>query len=96
LRGIPDTLRDIPSPATHEFKQTHLACENQRGHHPSRTLISDITADATGELFIYVNDAVLALPGLTDVFYRNNSGTAKVTVTRVLADSIVESPAEGK
>jgi hypothetical protein len=85
----PDALRDIPSPATKEFKQTHLACENQRGHYPSRTLISDITVDATGELFIYVNDAVLVLPGLKDVFYQNNSGTAKVTVTRVLADSII-------
>lgn len=38
---------------------------------------------ASGELFFVVNDAVLALPGLTDWFYRNNRGTAKVTVTRI-------------
>ncbi|TPV99858.1 MAG: hypothetical protein USCAAHI_00725 [Beijerinckiaceae bacterium] len=87
---------DIPSPADEDFKSWELACEATNNIKPNRTLISDITADAIGELFIYVNDAVLALSGLTDVFYRNNSGTAKVTVTRVLADSIVESPAEGK
>jgi uncharacterized protein (DUF2235 family) len=36
-----------------------------------------------GELFFYVNDAVLALPWLQDVFYRNNAGEAVVTVTRL-------------
>ena len=56
------------------------------------TLISDITADANGELFLYVNDAVLTLPGLTDMFYKNNSGKAKVTVTRVMADEIIPAP----
>lgn len=59
---------------------------------PNRTLISDITANATGELFLYVNDAVLTLPGLTDVFYKNNSGKAKVTVTRIMAEEIVPPP----
>jgi hypothetical protein len=53
-------------------------------------LIVDITADATEELFLYVNDAVLTLPGLTNVFYRNNSGTAQVTVTRILVTPVIE------
>jgi hypothetical protein len=35
-----------------------------------------------GELFIFVNDSVLGIPGLYDFFYRNNKGTAKLTVTR--------------
>ena len=35
-----------------------------------------------GELFIFVNDAVIGIPGLYDVFYRNNKGAAKLTVTR--------------
>jgi uncharacterized protein (DUF2235 family) len=39
--------------------------------------------ERSGELFFYVNDAVLALPGLHDVFYRNNVGEAIVTVTRL-------------
>jgi uncharacterized protein (DUF2235 family) len=37
---------------------------------------------ATGELFIYVNDVALPIPGVEDVFYRNNSGQAVVTVER--------------
>jgi hypothetical protein len=36
----------------------------------------------SGELFIFVNDAVLAIPGLYDAFYGNNKGTGKLTVTR--------------
>jgi hypothetical protein len=35
-----------------------------------------------GELFVFVNDAVLGIPGLYDVFYRNNEGGGKLTVTR--------------
>ncbi|MEH6951964.1 DUF2235 domain-containing protein [Nitrobacter sp. NHB1] len=36
----------------------------------------------SGELFIFVNDAVLGIPGLYDAFYRNNEGSAKLVVTR--------------
>jgi hypothetical protein len=36
----------------------------------------------SGELFIFVNDAVLGIPGLYDAFYGNNKGTGKLTVTR--------------
>ena len=77
-----------PSPATAEFKKAQLECEARKGIRPNRVLISDITADATGELFLYVNDAVLTLPGLVNVFYLNNSGTAKVTVEQILAEPI--------
>jgi uncharacterized protein (DUF2235 family) len=49
----------------------------------TRELVSDITANVSGELFIYVNDAVLAWPGTRDFFYRNNSGTAKVAAIRI-------------
>ncbi len=35
-----------------------------------------------GELFIFVNDAVIGIPWLYDFFYRNNQGAAKLTVTR--------------
>ena len=35
-----------------------------------------------GELFVFVNDAVIGIPGLYDVFYRNNKGAAKLTVMR--------------
>ncbi len=33
-----------------------------------------------GELFLYTNDAVLGFPPLADMFYRNNSGEAQLTV----------------
>jgi uncharacterized protein (DUF2235 family) len=82
---------DIPSPVPAEFKKAQIECDNQLGVRPARVLISDITADATGELFLYVNDAVLTLSGRTNMFYRNNSGTAKVTVTRILATTVIES-----
>lgn len=47
------------------------------------TLRARITAEADGELFLYVNDAVLGLPGMADTFMKNNSGTASVKVRRL-------------
>jgi uncharacterized protein (DUF2235 family) len=46
------------------------------------TLQSEIKARSDGELFIYVNDAVLGIPGINDFFLRNNSGAATVTIER--------------
>jgi hypothetical protein len=91
LSGL-DAIKNTPLPAPEEFKKKQLDCEarDPKRFRPNRVLISDITADATGELFLYVNDAILTVPGLTDVFYRNNSGSAKVTVTRILATSLIE------
>lgn len=37
-------------------------------------------ARRSGEVFAYVNDAVIPLPWLVSTFYRNNSGTAKITL----------------
>lgn len=42
----------------------------------------DITARTTGELLLYVNDAVLMWPGSTELFVSNNTGTATVKVER--------------
>lgn len=90
-----EALLDIPLPAAEDYKRAQLECEAGKAFiKPNRTLISDITADANGELFIYVNDAVLTFPGLTELFYNNNGGTAKVTVTRILAESVLEEPSE--
>lgn len=41
-----------------------------------------ITATRDGELFLFVNDAVLPVTGLYGYFYDNNAGTAEVTITR--------------
>jgi uncharacterized protein (DUF2235 family) len=38
------------------------------------------TADRGGELFLYVNDAVIGLPWVSDAYYKNNKGSANVTV----------------
>jgi uncharacterized protein (DUF2235 family) len=45
-------------------------------------LTAEFTARSTGELYLYVNDAVIALPNLYDWFYRggNNKGTASVSL----------------
>ncbi|WP_130226120.1 hypothetical protein [Bradyrhizobium sp. Leo121] len=37
-------------------------------------------AARSGELFLYVNDAVIGLPWVYDSFYPNNGGKAKITV----------------
>jgi uncharacterized protein (DUF2235 family) len=50
---------------------------------PSDPLIQDnIKPTRTGELFIFVNDAVLGIPGLYGFPYRHNGGTAQLTVKR--------------
>jgi hypothetical protein len=44
----------------------------------------EITANADGELFLFVNDAVLGIA--PDLFYDNNHGQATLTVTRISTD----------
>lgn len=46
------------------------------------TIEAVIRPTRSGELLIFVNDAVIGIPGLYDVFYRNNAGEARLTVTR--------------
>jgi uncharacterized protein (DUF2235 family) len=41
-----------------------------------------LRATRDGELFLFVNDAVIGVPCLTGAFYANNVGTADVTITR--------------
>jgi hypothetical protein len=50
---------------------------------PTATPIEEkITAKRDGQLFLFVNDAVIGIPGLYGVFYDNNHGAAEVTITR--------------
>ncbi len=86
---IPAAIADIPRPAPEAYRREQVACRANDRVQPTRELISDITADASGELFIYVNDAVLAWPGSRDFFYRSNSGAAKVHVTRIVATPVI-------
>jgi uncharacterized protein (DUF2235 family) len=50
---------------------------------PTDPLIEDnIRPTRTGELFVFVNDAVIGIPGLYGSLYRYNRGTAQLTVKR--------------
>jgi hypothetical protein len=40
-----------------------------------------IAALQSGEVFLYINDAVIVLPGLTGFFYDRHRATAKVRIT---------------
>jgi hypothetical protein len=56
-------------------------------------LHSEIKARSDGELFIYVNDAMTAIPGLSNLFFDNNSGSATVRVDRLTPRALLaESP----
>ena len=46
------------------------------------TIEANIKPTRKGELFVFVNDAVIGIPGLYDFFYRHNGGGGKITVTR--------------
>ena len=51
---------------------------------PRTTFVSEFIARNTGELFLFVNDAAhIAWPGRAQIFYRNNTGTATVTIERL-------------
>jgi uncharacterized protein (DUF2235 family) len=43
-------------------------------------LTAEFTARRTGEVFLYVNDAVLPFPQAGQYFYNNNHGSARVTI----------------
>ena len=49
----------------------------------SNVLVAEFTTQHDGELFLFVNDAVLAVPGQAGYFYRNNHGKASVKVEQV-------------
>jgi len=42
----------------------------------------EMKATKSGELFLYVNDAIIAIPPLYDLFYKNNAGSTKVVIKR--------------
>ena len=46
------------------------------------TIKPTIKPEAKEELFVFVNDAVIGIPGLYDLLYRDNRGTASLTVER--------------
>jgi hypothetical protein len=82
---------DVESPAPEARRLEELACEHDKDIRRNEVLIADITPDSTGELYIYVNDAILFWDSRDHhKFYKNNSGKAKVTVTRTIAPATVD------
>ncbi|WP_214476664.1 DUF2235 domain-containing protein [Mesorhizobium sp. dw_380] len=54
------------------------------GQCANTTLTAEIKPKASGELYLYVNDAVIGLPGVYSFFYsHNNQGSAEISVRRV-------------
>jgi hypothetical protein len=79
---------DTSQPASPEIRQAVKQCGGQTLI-PSRKLVAEFTPRKSGELFVYVNDAVLLWPGMVKYFYGNNSGSAQVTVAPVLAPAVI-------
>jgi hypothetical protein len=46
-------------------------------------MVAEFVAGASGEVFLYVNDAVVPVWPFFKPFYNNNSGTAAVTMLRM-------------
>jgi len=59
---------------------------------PLDELSTKLVARSSGELFLYVNDAV-GPPGWTRFFYDNNGGTLQVVVSRIRPESMTPAPA---
>lgn len=49
--------------------------------------VARLKPQTSGELYLFVNDAVIGFPGLIDWFYRDNHGTAQITVTEAKGDT---------
>ena len=92
-----DAPADIASPAPVSARLEELGCEKRKEIQRNEVLIADITPDSTGELYVYVNDAVLFWDSRDHhKFYKNNSGKAQVTVTRTVAPATIDfNSAEG-
>lgn len=53
-----------------------------RGPQGNLNLVSEIMPRQSGRLYVYLNDAVVGVPGIFDYFYENNLGEATVSVTK--------------
>ena len=58
-----------------------LEPEDHLGGRQTMTVV--IKARSTGKLYLFVNDAVVGFYPITDLFYWNNQGKAKITVERM-------------
>ncbi|HEY0420889.1 MAG TPA: DUF2235 domain-containing protein [Acetobacteraceae bacterium] len=57
-------------------------------HFTGTEYIATFRAPASGRVHLWVNDAVITWNGLTDRFYRNNRGTARVEINPIAAPQV--------
>jgi hypothetical protein len=69
---------------------THAASAQQPAvPEPTRKLVAEFTPGRSGELYIFVNDAMWAWQSGWTYFYANNSGSAQVKIEPVLAPAVI-------
>jgi uncharacterized protein (DUF2235 family) len=76
-------LNPVPSLALDDFPRKDVRNQSPR----EKRFTTEIVARSSGELFLYLNDAIL-LPPKTEWFYSNNEGSGRVTVERVVPSPI--------
>jgi len=76
-------VRDIPRKVSDQCVKETQAMTALPGLERRDKISIDIMARSSGELFFYVNDAVLPLLRASEFFYANNRGAATVTVKRL-------------
>ncbi len=59
----------------------------EKNKDPQKTLRMEFKARRTGQLYLYLNDAVLFTPDVIKKFYKNNKGYACVKITESTAKS---------
>lgn len=59
------------------------ALDMRRADYGDRVYVADLEAEKAGDLYLFVNDALLPWPGPLTYFYDNNSGEAEVRVERI-------------
>ena len=87
-----DAPAELPTPVSEPASQETRAAVKRCGGRvlaPARILVAEFTPENSGELFMYVNDALLLWRLNADFYYRNNSGTAKVVISPVLATQVI-------
>lgn len=77
---VGDVGNEVHPLAPHDGAFTTVARGAARGDGSRPQLVDEFVADRDGEVFLYVNDAVVGLPWLADLFYGNNRGTADIRI----------------
>lgn len=77
------TPADVPGPRTEKIPEASAAAIVESDPTPParKRLTAEITPENSGELFLFVNDAVLGIRRYAGLFYQNNRGSATVDVT---------------